>query len=127
MGFVMGSSCYLQTPISNSQVLFSSSSQSVLFKVRNADTKNRRKRSIRPPPPMVSLSHENPNEDVSSNRRAVLLVGISIIPFLQLRATALEGRTLSKSPINVFIFNCFYPEIFDLFNQIIGFVEMGYF
>ncbi|XP_022724885.1 MAR-binding filament-like protein 1-1 isoform X2 [Durio zibethinus] len=89
MVFVMVSSCYLQTPISNSQ-LPSSSSQSVIFNFRNAETK-RRKRSIRPP--MASLTHEN------SKRRTVLFVGISILPFLQLRAKALEGSTL-KTELN---------------------------
>ncbi|XWS16373.1 hypothetical protein CRYUN_Cryun34aG0081500 [Craigia yunnanensis] len=92
MGFMIGSSCYLQAPISTSQVLFPSS-ESVFFNVRNAGTK-RRRRSIRPP--MASMTHEDPNEDVSRKRRAVLLVGISILPFLQLRAKALEGSTLRR-------------------------------
>ncbi|KAK6284569.1 hypothetical protein POUND7_003521 [Theobroma cacao] len=92
MVFVIGSSCYLQTLISNPQMLFSSS-QSVFFNVRNAETK-RRRRSIRSP--MACLAHEDPNDDVSSKRRAVLLVGMSILPFLQLRAQALEGSTLSR-------------------------------
>ncbi|MBA0836409.1 hypothetical protein Goarm_008629, partial [Gossypium armourianum] len=93
MGFVIGSSCYLQTPISNCQLLFSSSSssQSVFFNLRNAESK-RRSRSFRPP--MASLSHQDPNDHVSRKRRAVLLVGISILPFLQLRANAVQGPTL---------------------------------
>ncbi|TYI81191.1 hypothetical protein E1A91_D05G137500v1 [Gossypium mustelinum] len=95
MGFVIGSSCYLQTPISNCQLLFSSSSssQSVFFNLRNAESK-RRSRSFRPP--MASLSHQDPNDHVSRKRRAVLLVGISILPYLQLRANAVEGSTLKN-------------------------------
>ncbi|KAG4199109.1 hypothetical protein ERO13_A05G129515v2 [Gossypium hirsutum] len=101
MGFVIGSSCYLQTPISNCQLLFSSSSsssssQSVIFNLRNAESK-RRRRSFRPP--MASLSHQDPKDHVSRKRRAVLLVGISILPFLQLRANAVEGSAL-KSELN---------------------------
>ncbi|GMI82062.1 MAR binding filament-like protein 1 [Hibiscus trionum] len=93
MGFVIGSSCYLQTPISNSQLLFSpSSSQSVYFNLRNAETK--RRRSFRPP--MASLSNQDPNDNVSRKRRAVLLAGISILPFLQLRANAIEVSTLKN-------------------------------
>ncbi|XVF26723.1 hypothetical protein REPUB_Repub14bG0043000 [Reevesia pubescens] len=97
MGFVIGSSCYLQTPISNSQILFSSS-QPVFFNLKNTETKRKIRRSIRPP--MTSLSHEYSNDDVSSKRRAVLLVGISILPFLQLRAEALEGSTLKENEVN---------------------------
>ncbi|KAK8581234.1 hypothetical protein V6N13_144273 [Hibiscus sabdariffa] len=93
MGFVMGSTCYLQTPIPNSQLLFSSSSsQPVYFNLRNAESK--RRRSFRPP--MASLSHQDPNDHVSRKRRAVLLVGISILPFLQLRANATEVSTLKN-------------------------------
>ncbi|OMO66793.1 MAR-binding filament-like protein 1-1-like protein [Corchorus olitorius] len=91
MGFVIGSSCYLQTPISNSQILFPSS-QSVFLNFKNAKTK-RRRRSIRPP--MASLNPEDPNDDVCSKRRAVLLVGISILPFVQLKTQA-EGSTLRR-------------------------------
>ncbi|XP_022714933.1 MAR-binding filament-like protein 1-1 isoform X1 [Durio zibethinus] len=96
MGFLLGCSCYLQAPLPNSQVLFSSS-QSVFFNIRNAETK-RRRISIRPP--MAALTHEDPNDDVSSKRRAVLLVGISILPFLQLRAKALEGSSLKENEVN---------------------------
>ncbi|KAE8700642.1 MAR binding filament-like protein 1, putative isoform 2 [Hibiscus syriacus] len=82
MGFVIGSSCYLQAPISNSQ--------SVYFNLRNAESN--RRRSFRPP--MASLSHQDPNDHVSRKRRAVLLVGISILPLLQLRANALDVSAL---------------------------------
>ncbi|XP_039052432.1 MAR-binding filament-like protein 1 [Hibiscus syriacus] len=97
MGFVIGSSCYLQTPIFNSQLLFSSSyysaSQSVYFNLRDAKSK-RRRRSFRPP--MAYLSHQDPTELVSRKRRTVLLVGISILPFIQLRANAIEVSTLKN-------------------------------
>ncbi|KAK8584788.1 hypothetical protein V6N13_138736 [Hibiscus sabdariffa] len=98
MGFVIGSTCYLQTPIPNSQLLFSSSSyQSVYFNLRNAESK--RRRSVRPP--MASLSNQGPNNNVSRERRAVLLVGISILPFLQLRANAIEVSTLKNEAESV--------------------------
>ncbi|KAL4282321.1 hypothetical protein GQ457_03G041760 [Hibiscus cannabinus] len=94
MGFVIGSTCYLQTPIPNSQLLFSSSSsQSVYFNLRNAESK--RRRSFRPP--MASPSNQGPNDHVSRERRAVLLVGISILPFLQLRANAIEVSSTLKN------------------------------
>ncbi|KAK3219733.1 hypothetical protein Dsin_013703 [Dipteronia sinensis] len=40
---------------------------------------------------MASMRPEEPNECVFSKRRAVLLLGISILPFYQFRARALEG------------------------------------
>ncbi|KAE8688580.1 hypothetical protein F3Y22_tig00110963pilonHSYRG00110 [Hibiscus syriacus] len=67
-----------------------SNSQSLHFNLRNAESK--RRRSFRPP--MASLSHQDPNDHVSSKRRAVLLMGISILPLLQLRGNAIEVSTL---------------------------------
>lgn len=45
---------------------------------------------------MASLRQEDPNDAVSCKRRAIMLVGISVLPFLQLRANALEGLATSK-------------------------------
>lgn len=42
------------------------------------------------------MHHEGPNEDVHRKRRAMLFVGISVLPFLQLKARALEGLGTSK-------------------------------
>ncbi|MBA0739828.1 hypothetical protein Gogos_013059 [Gossypium gossypioides] len=95
MGFMIGSSCYLQDPISNSQVRFPSS-LSVSFNIRNGETKRKRRKKRNFRPPMACLTHEDPNDDVSGKRRAVLLVGISILPLLQLRSQALEVSTLRR-------------------------------
>ncbi|MBA0829833.1 hypothetical protein Goarm_014411 [Gossypium armourianum] len=95
MGFMIGSSCYLQNPISNSQVRFPSS-LSVSFNIRNGETKRKRRKKRNFRPPMACLTHEDPNDDVSGKRRAVLLVGISILPLLQLRSQALEISTLRR-------------------------------
>lgn len=91
MSFVMGSSCFLHSPICQSR--FPSSSQSIFFFscTRNAETK--RKKSIGP---MASMRHEDPNNSVHCKRRAILFVGISILPLLQLRAGALEGTGTRK-------------------------------
>ncbi|MFQ6665397.1 hypothetical protein Gotur_032152 [Gossypium turneri] len=95
MGFMIGSSCYLQNPISNSQVRFPSS-LSVSFNIRNGETKRKRRKKRNFRPPMACLTHEDPNDDVLGKRRAVLLVGISILPLLQLRSQALEISTLRR-------------------------------
>ena len=42
------------------------------------------------------MHHEEPNNNVHCKRRAILLVGISVLPLLQLRAGALEGTGTSK-------------------------------
>ncbi|TYH53481.1 hypothetical protein ES332_D09G103100v1 [Gossypium tomentosum] len=95
MGFMIGTSCYLQDPISNSQVRFPSS-LSVSFNIRNGETKRKRRKKRNFRPPMACLTHEDPNDDVSGKRRAVLLLGISILPLLQLRSQALEISTLRR-------------------------------
>ena len=46
--------------------------------------------------PMASLRQEDSKDGVCSMRRAILFVGISVLPLLQLRATALEGLATSK-------------------------------
>ncbi|CAB4303175.1 unnamed protein product [Prunus armeniaca] len=46
---------------------------------------------------MASLRQEDPNDAVSCKRRAIMLVGISVLPFLQLRANALEGLATRQS------------------------------
>ncbi|PPD95648.1 hypothetical protein GOBAR_DD07347 [Gossypium barbadense] len=92
---MIGTSCYLQDPISNSQVRFPSS-LSVSFNIRNGETKRKRRKKRNFRPPMACLTHEDPNDDVSGKRRAVLLVGISILPLLQLRSQALEISTLRR-------------------------------
>lgn len=93
MSYVTGSSCVLHSPICQSR--FPSSSQSIFFYscTRNADTK---RKSIGP---MASTHHEDPNNSVHYKRRAILLVGISVLPLLQLRAGALEGTGTSKLTI----------------------------
>lgn len=45
---------------------------------------------------MASLRQDDFNENVSKKRRAVLLVGISVLPFLKLRARALEDLVTSE-------------------------------
>ncbi|KAL6285764.1 hypothetical protein ACE6H2_010154 [Prunus campanulata] len=85
MGFVMGSSCFLHSPLSLSRFPSSSHSFFVYSSSRNAEAKRRRAL------PMASLRQEDPNDAISSKRRAIMLVGISVLPFLQLRANALEG------------------------------------
>ncbi|KAF5466653.1 hypothetical protein F2P56_016560 [Juglans regia] len=89
MGFLTGSSCYLHSsPLCQSRFPSSSSSfsQSTFFHscARNADTK--RKNFA----PMACLYHEDPNDGVHRKRRAILFVGISVLPLLQLTARAFE-------------------------------------
>ncbi|KAB1218588.1 MAR-binding filament-like protein 1-1 [Morella rubra] len=48
---------------------------------------------------MAFMHHEGPNEDVHRKRRAMLFVGISVLPFLQLKARALEGLGTKESEL----------------------------
>ncbi|KAJ0006954.1 hypothetical protein Pint_29887 [Pistacia integerrima] len=95
MNLVVGSSWSpLQFPSSSL-----CSQSSVFLYARNAETKRRNRVST-----MASLRQDDFDENVSNKRRAVLLVGISVLPFLKLRATALEGlvtnpRTNSRSKL----------------------------
>jgi hypothetical protein len=59
---------------------------------RNAETK----RNNIAAPPMASMRHEDPNHSVHFKRRAILFVGISVLPLLQLRARAFERFGTSK-------------------------------
>ncbi|PQQ07875.1 MAR-binding filament-like protein 1-1 [Prunus yedoensis var. nudiflora] len=93
MGFVMGSSCFLHSPLSLSRFPSSSHPFFVYSSSRNAEAKRRRAL------PMASLRQEDPNDAVSSKRRAIMLVGISVLPFLQLRANALEGLATRESEL----------------------------
>ena len=96
MGFLVGSSCFLHSPLCQSRFLSSSSSSSsqpmFLYScTRNAETK---KKNIAP---MASMHHEDPNHSVHLKRRAILFVGITVLPLLQLKARALEGLATSKT------------------------------
>ncbi|KAG2722970.1 hypothetical protein I3843_02G129300 [Carya illinoinensis] len=87
MGFVTGSPCYLYPhPLYQSRFPSSYSSQSTFFYScsRNAGTKRKNVA------PMASLQREDPNHGVRCKRRAILFVGLSILPLLQLTARALE-------------------------------------
>ncbi|KAG2722968.1 hypothetical protein I3843_02G129300 [Carya illinoinensis] len=99
MGFVTGSPCYLYPhPLYQSRFPSSYSSQSTFFYScsRNAGTKRKNVA------PMASLQREDPNHGVRCKRRAILFVGLSILPLLQLTARALErvgtNESLLKKP-----------------------------
>jgi len=48
------------------------------------------------------MGQEDPKDIVFSKKRAVLFLGISVLPFLQLRARALEGLVTSEFNFLVF-------------------------
>jgi hypothetical protein len=48
------------------------------------------------------MGQEDPKDIVFSKKRAVLFFGISVLPFLQLRARALEGLVTSEFNFLVF-------------------------
>ncbi|KAL5756180.1 hypothetical protein ACOSP7_020608 [Xanthoceras sorbifolium] len=99
MNFAMGSSYFLQPPLHFPAFSSSSSSflsqSSVFLYSRNAETKRSNRVST-----MASMRPEEPNKSVFSKRRAILLVGISVLPLLQLRARALEGLASKESELN---------------------------
>ncbi|XP_041002133.1 MAR-binding filament-like protein 1-1 isoform X3 [Juglans microcarpa x Juglans regia] len=93
MGFMTGSPCYLHPPPLCQSRLPSSSSQSTFLYScsRNAGTKRKNVA------PMASLQREDPKDGVHCKRRAILFVGISILPLLQLTARALERVGANES------------------------------
>ena len=90
----MGTSCFLHTPLYHS--LFpsssssSSSSQSFLLHSRNGSS-DRKKRTA-----MACMPHGSPDESFECKRRAILFMGISVLPFLNLRATAFKDLATSE-------------------------------
>ncbi|KAH8489992.1 hypothetical protein H0E87_022493 [Populus deltoides] len=67
----------------------SSSSQPLSFHVKKKSNNNEmtgRRRVV-----SACMGQEDPKDIVFSKKRAVLFLGISVLPFLQLRARALEG------------------------------------
>lgn len=89
MGFVIGSSCFLQPSLTHSPFSSYSSRSIFISSSRNADTN-------RSTVPMASFSPENSNNENSCQRRTIIFLGFSVLPLLQLRARALEGLTTSK-------------------------------
>ncbi|KAK2984874.1 hypothetical protein RJ640_008639 [Escallonia rubra] len=86
MGFTMGSSCFIHSPLHHS-IFPTSSSQPLLLNTcqRNASGKRKYKTAV------ASMHQENPNDSLFYKRRAILFVGSSILPLLKLRAIAAEG------------------------------------
>ncbi|KAF8407025.1 hypothetical protein HHK36_006149 [Tetracentron sinense] len=62
---------------------------------------------------MSSLRRENPSENNFCKRRAILILGISALPLLQLRAKAIEG--LLKVNGYCFSFSSQYSFLFHFF------------
>ncbi|XP_015580283.3 MAR-binding filament-like protein 1-1 isoform X1 [Ricinus communis] len=86
----MGSSHLLQPHFpssSSSSSSFSSHSHShsIFFYFKNIDTKRKKRPTI-----LACSRQEDPDDIIFSRKRAVLFVGISVLPFLQLRARALD-------------------------------------
>ena len=91
MGFAMGSTCFLQSPLYVSRFPFSSvpscscSSQSNSLPLRNVEGKQRSG------VPAALRSKSYSNDDGLCKRRAILFLGISVFPILQFKAQALDG------------------------------------
>lgn len=50
---------------------------------------------------MACIRQEKPNEGVLCKRKAILFVGISVLPFLQLKAKPLEGLAIEKAGLGM--------------------------
>ena len=96
MGFFVGSSCFLHSPLCQSHFPSSSASQPMFLYSCTRNAKTKRKNIA----PMASMCHEGPNHSVHLKRRAILFVGITVLPLLQLKARALEGLATSKTKIS---------------------------
>ena len=75
---------------------------------------------------MVSActGQEDPMEIVFRKKRAVLFLGISVLPFLQLRARALEG--LVTSEFNFLVFGIRDMEFCSSFFKIVVHCQMSF-
>ncbi|PIA65138.1 hypothetical protein AQUCO_00100557v1 [Aquilegia coerulea] len=95
MGFAMGSSCFLQTPLSQHLCLTSSSQSFLLTSFRFKNTKNfKKQRSLVIASSSSSSNlHGITNESDFCKRRAIVVLGISALPFLQVKARA-DAETL---------------------------------
>ncbi|XP_065867288.1 MAR-binding filament-like protein 1-1 [Euphorbia lathyris] len=102
MGFAIGSSHTLlqnhyHYPSSSSSMSSFASNSHLIFsygKNYNVETKRRKMPSV-----VTCTRQDDPSDIVFSKKRAVLLVGISVLPFLQLRARALETLVTSESEL----------------------------
>ncbi|KAH7866065.1 hypothetical protein Vadar_015065 [Vaccinium darrowii] len=92
----MGSSCFPHSPSSSSSyspyssksVFFYSFSKNGGFHAMNRTTR-------------ACIRQENPNEGVSCKRKAIRFVGISVLPFLQLKAKPLESLAIEKAGLGM--------------------------
>ncbi|CAA7057956.1 unnamed protein product [Microthlaspi erraticum] len=91
MGFLIGGSCFAPSPPLHSRFFPSSSSPSQLLCSSNVAKFKRRR------PPSASLRREDANgEDASVKRRAFILVGVSVLPFLQFQSPAMADERDSE-------------------------------
>lgn len=102
MAFEMGSSCLLHSPIHH--CFFppsSSSSHSIFFYSfqRNANNKKRRKNRTL----VACMNHQDPNDIVFFKKRAILFMGISILPLLKLRESAAQGLAPGEPVLLMFL------------------------
>uniref|UniRef100_A0A1S8ACW7 Uncharacterized protein n=1 Tax=Citrus limon TaxID=2708 RepID=A0A1S8ACW7_CITLI len=92
MDLVMGSSSFKQPLLhfpSSSSSFYSQSS--LLLCTNNARTKRRNRLSA-----MASMRPGDPKDNIFIRRKTILLVGISVLPLLNLRARALDGLAPSE-------------------------------
>lgn len=97
MDLVMGSSSFIQPllhfPSSSSSSFYSQSS--LLLCTNNARTKRRNRLSA-----MASMRPGDPKDNIFIRRKTILLVGISVLPLLNLRARALDGLAPSECSVS---------------------------
>lgn len=96
MDLVMGSSSFIQPLLhfpSSSSSFYSQSS--LLLCTNNARTKRRNRLSA-----MASTRPGDPKDNIFITRKTILLVGISVLPLLNLRARALDGLARSECSVS---------------------------
>lgn len=92
----MGSSSFIQPLLhfpSSSSSFYSQSS--LLLCTNNARTKRRNRLSA-----MASMRPGDPKDNIFIRRKTILLVGISVLPLLNLRARALDGLAPSECSVS---------------------------
>ncbi|KAI5567577.1 hypothetical protein BDE02_13G100000 [Populus trichocarpa] len=108
--FSMGISYVLHSHFPSST---SSSSQPLSFHVKKNSNNNEmtgRRRVV-----SACMGQEDPKDIVFSKKRAVLFLGISVLPFLQLRARALEGlvTSLNQSSPRTITVECLHRSFLE--------------
>ncbi|XP_042499280.1 MAR-binding filament-like protein 1-1 [Macadamia integrifolia] len=99
MNFVMGSPCFLQSPLYQSLTPSSSYPPCLSFCSNPKNVKPKKKSKNKSTIAIASLSPEGPSETKFNRRRGIFLLGISYFSFIQSKARAADALTKEEQSI----------------------------